>query len=492
MKAYPKLKQIWKNCVGLQIAHPLCYFKPTTLREVIDIIQEAEAKHYKVKAVGSGHSFSDVALTRDYLINTHGLNHYLPIDLMSLNSTVDPNYLFLTECGIIIHQLNQDLDEKNKALFNMGAYAGQTIIGAISTSTHGSGITLGPIASYVESIIIVGEGGKVRQIERTNGISTAPIDLGDVPVELIQNDDVFLSSVVSVGCIGVVYAVVLKVTDSYSLKEVRTFSTWEKVKPELAKGEVLKDNRHFELIINAYDVGEEKEHSCLITQRNICTPNDGYSWIRLHRSLAYTLAGWLIPAFLFDAFMRFLFNHFPKLTPAIIQASVKTLRDGCYISKSFKVLDLGAANNYSGYCMEIAFQSNIFIEVVEAIFAVTKQMAANGEQYLTSPFALRFVKFSDQYISMQYGDDNQEGFVCMIEFPMLNGTTGGVEMLARIEEIMYQYGGRPHWGQYNHVGIGDQTLDKLYPKFKNWINVYHRFCPNGTFENDFTARCRIV
>jgi len=488
----PKLKQVWKNCVNLQIAHPLCYFKPSTLQEVIQIIKDAESNHYKVRAVGSGHSYSDVALTRDYLIDTHALNHPLPIGQLSLKTTADPANLFLTECGIVIHQLNTDLDNIGKALPNMGAYAGQTIIGAISTSTHGLGITLGPLPSLVEAIVIVGEKGEVYHIERTDGISTAAINLGNVPVKLIQDDEVFLSSVVSIGCLGVVYAVVLRVTDSYYLKEVRTFYHWKEVKALLEKGDVLKENRHYEVIINAYRVGNAEDHSCLTTVRNVCPPETGTNWFRLHRALGYTVAGWLIPAFVVDAVMRFLFNNFPKLTPGLIQMLIKTLRDGCYIQKSFKVLDLGSANNFSGYCMEIAFKSNKYIDVVQTIFDITEKMANDGKQYLTSPFALRFVKTTDHYLSMQHKDNAQDDFVCMIEFPMLNGTIGGVEMLARIEEEMYKLGGRPHWGQYNHVGVGDETLTNLYQKYPEWINNYKKFSPNGTFQNDFTERCGII
>jgi hypothetical protein len=168
-----------------------------------------------------------------------------------------------------------------------------------------------------------------------------------------------------------------------------------------------------------------------------------------------------------------------------------TLKDGCYIDKSFKVLDLGSANNVSAYSTEIAFPSDKYLEAVDALVKIVDEIANNGEQYLTCAFSLRFVKTSDHYLSMQYSP-NTDDFVCMIEFPILNGTIGGEEILARIEEKMYAYGGIPHWGQWNHVGVGDRTIGKLYPKFPEWMDVYHRFCPNGTFQNDFTDRCRIV
>jgi len=486
----PKIKKIWKNCVDLQVAHPLDYFRPVTIHEVIDIVRTAESKNYKVKAVGSGHSFSDVALTRDYLVDTHGLDKVLPLSRLSLKPVVNADNLFFTECGILVHQLNAALDAENKALPNMGAYTGQTIIGAISTSTHGSGSSLGPLASMVEAIILVGENGEVFQIERTAGISSAPAIIENVTVKLVQDDDYFLSSVISIGCLGVIYAVVLNVCDSYLLKEERIFSTWDTVKPRLEQGDILRDNRHLEVLINPYELKGSENCSCLITRRNICPPDTKTDWFRLHRAWLYTIIGWFVPDFLMNAILRFLFNSFPKLTPVIIQTSLKTLRDGCYIDKSFKVLDLGKANNISAYSTEIAFPSDRYIAAVDALLLLFKKIAHDGGQYITSPFSLRFVKSSDHYLSMQYGAEGD--FVCMIEFPVLNGTVGGVEILARVEAEMYQFGGIPHWGQYNHAGIGNETLDKLYPRFSTWLDVYRKLCPKGTFQNDFTERCRII
>lgn len=490
MRISPKIKKVWKNCVDLQVAHPLGYFKPTTIHEVIAIINEAEEKDYKVKAVGSGHSFSDVALTRDYLVDTHGLDKVLPVDRLTLKDGHNAENLFLTECGIRIHALNAMLDEQGKALINMGAYTGQTIIGAISTATHGSGITLDGLAGFVEAIVLVTEKGRVLQIERSNGISRAPIDIDDVQVELIQNDDVFLSSVVSMGCLGVIYGVVLRVCDSYLLREKRTFCTWDEVRPKLAQGDILRDNRHLEVLIDPYSVNRGASHSCLITERNICPPDTRTNWFRLHRSLVYTIVGWFIPAFVLHALLRFIFNHFPKWTPAILRHSLKILRDGCYIGKSFKVLDLGPANHLSAYSTEIAFTSDKYLEAVEALLTLFEKTKREGQQYITSPFSLRFVKTSDHYLAMQYS--GLPGFVCMIEFPVLNGTIGGEEMLARVESEMYKYGGIPHWGQYNHAGIGDETLNKLYPNFYKWLKNYRDLCPGGTFQNDFTERCSII
>jgi len=471
------------------VAHPLRYFKPTTIQEIVDIIQLAESKGFKVKAVGSGHSFSDVALTRDYLVDTHGLDKVLSLDRLSLKEQAKDGNLFLTECAIRIHELNAELDRRKKALINMGAYTGQTIIGAISTATHGSGAALDALPGFVEAIILVTEKGRVLQIERTQGVSVAPMQIGGLEVELIQDDDVFLSSVVSMGCLGIVYAVLLRVCDSYLLREKRTFCAWEEVRTMLEQGDILRKNRHLEVLIDPYSVNRPF-YDCLITERNICPPDTSTNWFRLHRALGYTLIGWLVRPFLLNPFLRLIFNWFPKATPWILKLSLKTLRDGCYIGPSYKVLDLGSANHISAYSTEITFPAERYLDAVDALLALFKRAQEEGQRYITSPFSLRFVKNSEHYLAMQYGDP--EGFVCMMEFPVLNGTVGGIEILARVEGEMYKYGGIPHWGQYNHAGLGEATVCRLYPRFDRWIKNYRTLCPAGTFENDFTERCGII
>ena len=65
--------------------------------------------------------------------------------------------------------MNAYLDGRGLALSNMGGYDHQTIAGVISTSTHGSGITFGPLNDFVRSLDIVAAGGVVYRIEPSDG-----------------------------------------------------------------------------------------------------------------------------------------------------------------------------------------------------------------------------------------------------------------------------------------------------------------------------------
>jgi hypothetical protein len=177
--------------------------------------------------------------------------------------------------------------------------------------------------------------------------------------------------------------------------------------------------------------------------------------------------------------------------PAFVQSELSTLSDRDYIDKSYKVLNLGADNNLAAYASEIALPGSTYLEAVEEIIQVVGHSVREGQQYLNAPFSLRFVKSNAFFLSMQYSPE-PEDFFCMIEFPTVSGTIGGVELLARIESALYRFGGIPHWGQINHIGgTGRSSVGRLYPRFADWMRVYHRLCPDNRFANDFSNICGI-
>ena len=481
----------WKNYVNDQSADPLRFSKPKSLSELREILEEAGKFGLKVKPIGSGHSSSDIAISRDWMIDTHGLVQVFDNSQLDLNVSADN--LFFVECGIRIRDVNRELEKLGKALINMGAYDGQTIAGVISTSTHGSGIMLGAFPDYLRSIFLLAEDGTLHQIERSTGkgISKGPARIkGAGQINFIQDDDYFFSTGVSMGCLGIIYAVVIEVTNKYMLEETRHFSKWSQVKKELQEGNILRDKRHYEVLVSPYFFNGN-DHKCLVTERIISHREYKSPLIpRGHRKILPELFVRIVPTFLIDTAIRFLINHFPKIIPSFVQTEINTLTDKGYIDKSYKVLNLGKDNNLAAYATEIALPEKRYLDAVEEIIRIVNKSIDEGRQYLTAPFSLRFVKCSPFYLSMQYG--NTDEFVCMIEFPTVSKTIGGLELLARIEDALYRFGGIPHWGQINHVGgQGQSSVEKLYPRFNDWMRIYKKLAPEGRFENDFTHRCGI-
>ncbi|MEK6300237.1 MAG: D-arabinono-1,4-lactone oxidase [Acidobacteriota bacterium] len=479
-------REEWTNCIGNQKASPVQIFRPTTLGEIVDIIQRAERENRRVRAVGSGHSFSDVALTDDFLIDTHGLNRVLPLETETLKQNKDRSMLVETECGIRISELNSKLDQKGLALQNAGGHTAQTIVGALSTSTHGSGIEIGSLASFVKSIVIVAGEGKAYRVEPTNGI-TDPQEFNKrhSDVELRQDDDWFNAVVVSLGCMGVVYSVTLEVMQKYWLKETRTVSRWTQVKAELLKGDVLKQFRHYEVLVNPYKF--DGDHSCLITAREVDSKPARPSPDQANRSPLSVLFSWLPrPLIRFSGRLEiFKLSLLPGAAPRTIENSIEALKDKVYIAESYRVLDLGAPNYVAAYSSELALpvENGAYIDAVDKIIEIAERNRVK-KTFHSLPISLRFVAQSNLYFSMMYGRTT-----CMLEVPMIDGTKGGMETLREIEDALVEFEARPHWGQIHYLAGGREAIKKMYPMFDRWVAVRKALNSKGTFNNRFSERC---
>ncbi len=480
-----KTRKTWRNVARNQVADPLRIYWPESLDDVIEIIREAEDKGLQVRAVGSGHSWSDVCLTTGYLLRPEKLNKVLPLDPVLLRDGVDTSTLFQVESGIRIRALNDALWKNGLSIINMGGYDMQTIVGAFSTSTHGSGITLGPIADSIESIDIVSDGGKVYRIERSDGITDRTAYEAQYPDRtLVQEDDWFNAVAVSMGCMGVIYSVILRAMPQYYLNEIRTLSTWEQVKKDLRQGDVFTENRHYEVLINPYKV--RGEHRCLITTRNRTEKPSGLPLDKVKRRFfAECMAS--IPR-LYKV-LNLIFDELPNLAPRIINMALRGIVDDGFANRNYKVLNIGVANEIPAYSSEIGFplEDDLYIKAVGRILEIAERNRRQGHLYHTSPISLRFIKGTDIFLSPQYGGDT-----CMVEIFFVRGTQGVFEMMYEYEVESYAYSGRPHWGQVNYLTGSHDLVRSMYPKYDAWIEIYQKLNKNGTFDSPFSKRVGFV
>jgi FAD/FMN-containing dehydrogenase len=167
----------WRNCIGEQPCVPLQYSYPASLSDLVAIVADAAKKKAPVRAVGSWHSFSDITNSQDAILvdPSKNLKQVSAVDPSILHAGADAANAIRAQCGITVAAFNQELDARSLGLINMGAYDGQTISGALSTGTHGSGKNYGPMADFLLSIVLVAENGKVYQIEPSPESTPGPI-----------------------------------------------------------------------------------------------------------------------------------------------------------------------------------------------------------------------------------------------------------------------------------------------------------------------------
>ena len=172
----------------------------------------------------------------DVLVDTHSLNHPINTVQKAFNG-FQPPFVYHVEAGITIHQLYTNLDGlvPPLALETMGSASGQTWPEPSPPEPTAGTFSVPPIADSVLAIHLVGAGGAQYWIEPTAAITNKSLlrqfVTPDIPLEnIIYDDDWFNAALVSVGCIGIIYAVVLRVRPQYGLIETTTATTWQAVK----------------------------------------------------------------------------------------------------------------------------------------------------------------------------------------------------------------------------------------------------------------------
>src|ERR1700730_8741394 len=95
-------RQSVANFTSTQVTVPLRLYTPRSLNDLKKIVTEASANGYRVRAAGSLHSWSDVAMSQDFMVDTTSLNHVLDRDTDVLYESSTPSTLFRSECGITL------------------------------------------------------------------------------------------------------------------------------------------------------------------------------------------------------------------------------------------------------------------------------------------------------------------------------------------------------------------------------------------------------
>ncbi len=482
----------WENTIGKYKSYPIRYFQPDSQEDVITVVKEAEEKKVRVRAVGSGHSFSDVALTNDYIVDIGGLNKVRLADTSILKENRVPGPLVEAGAGISIRNLNRSLDKLDLALYNMGGIDHQTLAGVIATGTHGSGNELYAIPGYVKSMTIVAAGGKVYRVEPGDGI-TDPAKFHDPQVQLVQDDDTFYSTLVSFGCSGIIRSCILSVDRQYWIRETKTRSNWHDLRQKMLDRSIFTEGdeesegqcpRCCTLLINPYEVNGDR-HYCIVMRHFKADKPQKWLLIESTRNIISAILG-NIPTFFYYTF--WLFRTMPWRSPRLIRSSLKGMRDKKFVHRAHKVMYQGFEFvKERAYDAEFAFDlenmENI-VTTVDELMELADHIRTHHRIYQSAPIAVRFVKRSKALLTPEYNKD-----VAYIDTPFLLGINGNEFMLEKYQELMFKNGGIPHWGKTNSVldkRPGD--LNIFYPRIETWKKVIRKFNPNGTFNNSFSDR----
>ena len=479
-----KTRYTWNNILGNVKSNPLLYFYPEHVDDIREIILEAEEKGYRVRAVGSGHSFSEAAKGDEFMMDMKWFRNIVVYQAPFVKPPNANNNYVLVDAGTTIKRTNRKLDDLGLALINMGAVDFQTVSGALLTGTHGSGIKMPAFPDMVRSIRLVGKNAELIQVEPTDGITDPAAHQQHSNIRLIQDDDIFYSTVLSFGAMGIVYQIVFEVVPKYWLVESRYLDTWSNVKKQIQDGSFMAkvyQNDFLSFRVNPHEIKGDHLVSIILQNREYNPPP---KWKRGMRNLISTVGGDL--EFIVEGVIRAA-NFKPDLTPKKIQTSMKLMKYKRHKDKSYRVLfQGGAAALRYGISSEFAFRADpqLLIDVMEKIFAQTKYLVAYAKLYHPSYIPLRFTQQSKAYLSTA-----SIGETMYIDVPTLYGVLGFEDLLESYQEQLIPLGGFPHWGKMNKVLYQrHDVIQQAIPKYQKWINVRRQMDPDGTFINDFIIK----
>ena len=181
---------VWTNWGGTASCRPAEVEHPASEEEIVAALKRAATGGERVKVAGSGHSFTDIACTGGRMLKLDRYNHVVEVDAAKRTVTV--------EAGITIADLAEELARNGLAFPNLGDIGYQSISGAISTSTHGTGEKLGNLATQVKALRLVLADGSALDLSARS------------------DPESFQAARVSLGALGVISTVTLQCVPAFT------------------------------------------------------------------------------------------------------------------------------------------------------------------------------------------------------------------------------------------------------------------------------------
>ncbi|MBJ7271333.1 MAG: FAD-binding protein [Ilumatobacteraceae bacterium] len=420
----------WSNWAGNQQTGTVLLSKPQTESELQQVVQSAQASGRRVKAVGSGHSFTAIAVSEEVLVDLSNYDEIVAIDKINQTVTV--------QSGIQLSKLNQALYENSLAMQNLGDIAYQTIAGAISTSTHGTGAKFTGIANQVVALRIV------------------LADSSIVECSANVNAQLFSCARVGLGALGLISTVTLKVVPAFNLAVIEEPMRVDDVLQNLDLH--VDSNDHFEFFWVPHT-------GWALTKRN----NRNNLPIEPMSKMSHWYSKTLMENYAFGA-VCMLGKARPSLIPKLAKALPSSGRNE-YSDASHKVF--ASKRIIKFYEMEYAIPREACAEALNRV----RRMVTDSGFFLNFPVEVRFT--APDEIPLSTASNRESAYIAVHIYKGMNY----VPYFKEVESIMNSYQGRPHWGKLHFQSAA--TLASRYPQWDVFQAVRNQVDPQRMFSNQY-------
>jgi L-gulono-1,4-lactone dehydrogenase len=426
---------MWRNWAGDEGCAPAALERPGSAAEIAAALERAATVGQRVRVIGSGHSFTDVACSDGRLLSLERMDRVLDVDRASGRVRV--------EAGITIRALGRALAAHGLAFENLGDIDVQSVAGAISTATHGTGVRLRNISSQIESLeLVLADGSTLVVSERDEDPTT------------------YLAARVGVGSLGVIAAVTLRAVPAFTLRGVDAPAPLEETLDRL--DQLGEENDHFELYVFPHcdtaltRTNNRVDETPRPRSRASAWANDVL--LTNHAFHAFCLAG----------------RAFPRWIPQLNRSVTKLAGSSTRVDRSDRIFSSPRLVRFTE--MEYALPRE---RLAEAVRRVLELVPRHGF-HVPFPLEVRLVAPDDALLSTAY--ERPTGYVAV---HMFRGMPYEPYFRA-VEAVMDEYEGRPHWGK-RHFQTAE-TLRPRYPRWDDWQAVRERLDPDGRFGNAYTDR----
>ncbi|HWC35102.1 MAG TPA: D-arabinono-1,4-lactone oxidase [Mycobacteriales bacterium] len=428
--------EVWRNWGRNQSSTPREVAVPADVDAVALIVQRAADDGRTVKAVGSGHSFTATAVADDIQLRLDHLDQVISVDESAGLVTVG--------AGVPLHRLNAELEARGLSMSNLGDIDAQTVAGAVSTGTHGTGAALGGLATQVRGLQLVLADGSI------------------VNVSDESDPELFRAARVGIGAFGVITAVTLQCEPLFHLTAVEEPLPLERVLEEF---DALADgNEHFEFYWFPHtDVA--------LTKRNN-RPAAGAAAKRLPRWREW-LDDELLSNGVFELIQR-LGYHRPAVVPRFNRLSARALSARTFTDVSHRVFVSPRRVRFRE--MEYAVPRERLVETFRAIQAHIDR----DDAVISFPVEVRVAAADDIWLSTASG--RASGYIAVHQWHRIDYEP----YFRAVEAIATEVGGRPHWGKLHWLDA--VALRERYPRFDDAMAVRDRVDPNRLFSNTYTKQ----
>jgi L-gulono-1,4-lactone dehydrogenase len=429
------MAQGWQNWGRTAGCAPEHVSTPTSEDALVALVRAAAGRGGRVKVVGSGHSWTDIACTDD----TH-----VRLDQMASEPLVadDRQSVDVAAC-MRLADLVAFLAGEGLALPNLGSIAEQKVAGVVATGTHGTGVRTGNLSTFVLEMRLVDGTGELRTLSPTS------------------DPEAFRDARVNLGCLGILTRLRLRVVPAFRLREqlrLLPFAHAVSALPEL-----LDAHAHVKLW---WLPGTDQVQVYSFDPTDEPDSGPGNLAVRLDQ------AGLARPAF---AAVLGASRVMPSLVPALhrfVQAA--SFGERVRVQASPRVFNLGMppVHDECEYAVPLA-------ETQEALLAWRGLL--RGARYAVDFMQeVRFVAADDIALSPAHGHA-----VACIGAYQANPKTAPA-YFRDFQGLMARFAGRPHWGKTFHRDGED--LAPLYPRWADFVALRARMDPGGVFRNAFVDR----